>query len=612
MFVRRAIILQLALLPLACAAQTPQQSPSDAPVFRTQARDVIVDLVVSDDRGAPVTGLKASDFQLFENGKPQTIDFFEEHSARVLPPGARAAMPAMPPNVYTNVPAVPESDSVNILLLDLLNTPEQDFAYSRQQVLKFLHEVKPGTRLAILTLSDRLSFVQGFTDDPAKLEAALQIPKNGAQGAISQVQVARSEEAQVNNSIAMQQGVSIGGGTTPSFAAQAIESAFSDYKNFSQLNRSMMTLEALQDISRYLANIPGRKNLIWFSTEFPVFLLPNLGERGAMQDLAQPLSVVRKTADMLTAARIAVYPIQAEGIMNDTWFLADAGGPGNTPVYTGSANAPNMGTAALQMTMGSLISDASRRASVLQQMHQLADDTGGKALYNNNDLAAATSHAVDDGAHYYTLTYAPSNKKLDGSYRKIEIKAVDKHWKLSWRHGYNADQPDRRGLQVSSEPLHPLMLLGLPNANEILYAIKVLPAAQQPALGAPLAGKNDKLKGPVRRLSVDFFIRWSDLKFAPDSGNTHKADIQVELLAYDRNGAPLNWNGGTLLMKLKPETWASIQKSGVPTHLEIDVPRDQDIVLSTGVYDYGSSRAGTLQVNAPAPPQSAQAQSGSH
>jgi hypothetical protein len=258
--------------------------------------------------------------------------------------------------------------------------------------------------------------------------------------------------------------------------------------------------------------------------------------------------------------------------------------------------------------MGSIMADASRRANIMQQMHQLADDTGGKAVYNNNDLAAATSHAVDDGSHYYTLTYSPTNKKLDGSYRKIEIKATDRHWKLSWRRGYNADQPDQRALQMSSEPLHPLMLMGLPNATEILYGLRLVPAAKQPEPGTALAGKNDKLKGPFRRLAVDFFIRWSDLRFTPGPGDTHKGDIQVEILAYDRDGNALNWNGGTLLMKLNPETWATVQKSGVPTHLEIDVPRDQDVVLSTGVYDYASSRAGTLQVDSPAQQQSARAQ----
>lgn len=584
-------------------AQTPQQPSSQAPVLHAQAHDVVVDLVVTDEKGAPVTGLKASDFQIFENGKPQTADFFEEHQAKTIPPGFKAPLPAAAPNFHTNIPPAPESDSVNILLLDLLNTPQQDFAFTREQVLEFLHNVKPGSRMAIMTLGDKLNFVQGFTDDPAKLATALDTPKGSTPGAAQGI-VTRGEAADINASIAMRQSSAIGSGTS---GADAIAHAFERYESFAQLNRSMMTLEALQAISRYLANMPGRKNLLWFSSEFPVYLLPNLSERANMQDVAQPLSVVRKTADMLTTARIAVYPIQAEGVMSDSWFLADSGGPGNSPVYAGGANAPNMGNAAGMMTMGSLMSDASRRASILQQMHQLADDTGGKALYNNNDLAGAASHAVDDGSHYYTLTYSPTNKKFDGSYRKIEIKPIDKRWKLAWRRGYNADQPDQRALQVTGEPLHPLMIMGLPNASEILYAIKVLPAAKQPEANTPMAGKNDKLKGPFRRISVDFFIRWSDLKFAPDSGDTHKADLQIEILAYDRNGTALNWNGGTLLMKLKPETWAAIQKSGVPTHLEIDVPRDQDVVLSTGVYDYGSSRAGTLQVDAPAQPSTAQA-----
>lgn len=604
MLMRSAILLPFAVLSMAFA-QNALQPASENPTFHTQARDVIVDVVVTDEKGAPVTGLKSFDFQVLENGKLQAIDFFEEHTAKALPPGANAPMPATPPNVYTNVPPAPESDAVDILMLDTLNTPQQEFANSRKQVIQFLQSVKPGTRMAILTLGDKLSFVQNFTDDPAKLLAALQDPKNhAAQGAMSTALVTRSEEAEINTTIANRQN-SFGGAS--SYGIQAINSAFAQLQDFSQLNRSMMTLEALQGIARYLANIPGRKNLLWFSTEFPVFLLPNESERGTMRDLSQPLSVVRKTADMLTAARIAVYPIQAAGLMNDSWFLADAGGPGNTPVYTGGANSPTMGVAAASLTTGSLMADASRRAIILQQMHQLADDTGGKAIYNNNDLAGAASHAIDDGSRYYTLTYSPANKKLDGSYREIKIKATDKHWKLSWRRGYNADQPDQRALQASSEPLHPLMLMGLPNASEILYGIRVLPAAQQPAPDAPLAGKNDKLKGPFRRLAVDFFIRWSDLKFVPGPGDTHKADLQIEVLAYDRNGTAINWTGGTLLMKLSPDTWASIQKSGVPTHLEIDVPRDQDVVLSTGIYDYGASRAGTLQVDAPAHQETAKA-----
>lgn len=399
MHLRRAPLALLIIFSTA-AAQAPSPTSPGTPVFHTQGRDVVVDLAVTDDKGAPISGLKASDFQVFENGKQQKIDFFEEHVSRALPPGEVKPLPPMPPNVYTNVPPAPESDSVNILLLDILNTPEQEFNYSRQQVMEFLKRVKPGTRIAIMTLGDHLRFVQSFTDDPAKLLAAVENTKNGSQGQNSSILATRGEQASDNQSIAVRRD-SLAGASA--LGADAMADAFAQFQQFSLLNRSMMTLEALQDISRFVANIPGRKNLLWFSTEFPVFLLPNLSERAAMQELSQPLSAVNKTADMITAARIAVYPIEAEGLMNDSWFLADAGGAGNNPTYTGGANRPNMGAAANAMTISSLMGEASRRAAILQQMHQLADDTGGKAIYNNN-LASAAARAIDDGSY---STYSP-------------------------------------------------------------------------------------------------------------------------------------------------------------------------------------------------------------
>ena len=159
-------------LPL--AAQTAPQSPT----LRTTTRAVIIDVVVSkgDD---PVPGLHKQDFQVFEDGKAQAIDFFEEHSAKSLPAGAIPPMPKMPPGVYTNVPPAPENDSVNVLLLDALNTDREDQVYVHNQILRFLKQMKPGTRAAIFTLSSRLRMIQGFTSDSAALVAALNDPKIG-------------------------------------------------------------------------------------------------------------------------------------------------------------------------------------------------------------------------------------------------------------------------------------------------------------------------------------------------------------------------------------------------------------------------------------------------
>ena len=103
------------LVPL--RAQTAPAGQASVPVFETHAQAVVVDVVVTKGNGEAVPALHEQDFQVIEDGKPQMIDFFEEHTAKTLPPGTLPEVPKMPPNVYTNVPPAPESDAVNVLLL---------------------------------------------------------------------------------------------------------------------------------------------------------------------------------------------------------------------------------------------------------------------------------------------------------------------------------------------------------------------------------------------------------------------------------------------------------------------------------------------------------------
>ena len=86
---------------------------------------------------------------------------------------------SLPPNVYSNVPPVAESDSVDVLLIDTLNTEVGDQLFVRKQILKFLQGMKPGTRVAIFSLGSQFRFLQGFTSDVSLLQAALNDVKKG-------------------------------------------------------------------------------------------------------------------------------------------------------------------------------------------------------------------------------------------------------------------------------------------------------------------------------------------------------------------------------------------------------------------------------------------------
>jgi VWFA-related protein len=554
-----------------------------APVFKVSARAVVVDVVVTRENGDAVTALHKEDFKVREEGKEQPIDFFEEHTAKTLPPGALPPMPKMPLNVYTNVPPVPESDSVNILLLDSLNTPVEDQNNVHKQILDFLKTMEPGTRTAIFLLGSKLRFVQGFTTDTSVLSAALNDKKNGPEKEI--LLRTSAENGEIVRELSSM--TTINGHTTA--ATAAVMEANHESAQYEVSQRIAKTLEALDYLARYLGGVPGRKNLIWFASSFPVTVFPNHGQMETLNKQHVQTSDIKTTADLLTVSKVAVYPVGAAGMMNDHWMEAGGAGAGDS---AGIGRASANGAILINHIAGPE-GENDVRAMQIAAMEQLASDTGGKAYFNTNDLNAAVKRAINDGAHYYTLAYTPTNSKLDGSYRRIEVKvSATGKYKLAYRRGYNADDMNTAEAMPQSDPLRPLLKFGLPDATQLLYGVRVLPAAQQPSPNAKRAGMNPALTGPVTRYALDFRISWTDVNFDLRPDGTHYGKIQVGLLAYDRDGKAVNWEEGTQEMNVKPETWIAIQKSGIPAHMEIDLP-NEEIYLNTGVYDWGSNKAGT-------------------
>jgi VWFA-related protein len=148
--------------------------------IRSDVRLVLLDVVVTSGSGRPVGGLRKEDFQVAEDGRPQTISFFEEHKGAAP---IAISLPPMPPNVFTNYPTIKKTDSVNIFLLDSLNTQSPDQGYVRAQMTKYLQAVATaptGARLAIFTLGARLRMIRGFTADSSALSAALGDHKSGS------------------------------------------------------------------------------------------------------------------------------------------------------------------------------------------------------------------------------------------------------------------------------------------------------------------------------------------------------------------------------------------------------------------------------------------------
>jgi hypothetical protein len=344
--------------------------------------------------------------------------------------------------------------------------------------------------------------------------------------------------------------------------------------------RASWTLAALQQLARSMAAVPGRKNLIWFAGTFPVTVFPNGRNLQTLSDGKDIGVAVRQTANLLTQARVALYPVAAHGIMVDNTTNADSAGQ---PLGDDFEKAPNQESAA--------------NSANTAAMQQLAHDTGGKAFYTSNNLSQSIGSAIQNGSHYYTLVYTPPSVQPDGRYHKIEVKLTAGKATLSYRRGYYADTV--MDAKPASDPLPPLLARELPASTQILFQAHVAPLEPQPAVDAPRAGGNGKLAAPLTRYKVDLVINPSTvaLDLAPDL--THNGKIEVALVAYDKAGQAVNWTGQTLGLGLNPDSYAQVKRVGIPVHLQIDLPAT-GLSLSTGVYDLTAHKAGTLEIPVPA------------
>ena len=570
-------------------SQTSNPDPSSQqPTFRANVRRVLVDVVVTDTKNEPVTGLPKEQFQIFEDGHPQTLTSFEEHAGL---PDIPALQAKLPPNTFSNLPLAKAGDAANILLLDALNTQMTDQSAVHAQMIKYIKGVRPGTRLAIFALATRLRFVQGFTGDPAVLMAAVNGEKSTGNPQLSPL-LQTSTEADVNQRLVAQMAEMAA--TTGSAQIQASANALREFQQENTSSQTDMrvhiTLEAMQQLARYLQAIPGRKNVIWFSGSFPISIFEDFTV-GAGDAMRQYQNEIAKTANLLAASQVAIYPIGAQGLAVDRQY--DFSGP-QGPKIAG-ANAEQQMT---QYQVGNLQAGSRERNATFTAMDEWARDTGGEAFYNTNGLNDALDRVLSHGTHYYTITYSPTNKNMDGRLRHIEAKVTGGNYHLSYRRGYYATNDTFMPLaqpKPTGDPLRPLMDHGTPDSTTIVYTIRVQPASPQPSPGAQRAGDNENMKGPVTRYGVSFNVAADHLTLEPAPDGVRHGNLEVTLLGYDRDGKPLNWMVRMLELTLPPDRYAVAQAKGVSFSLEIDVPTAA-VYLRSGVYDQGSSKAGTLEI----------------
>ena len=608
---RHSPLLRLALCsllacPLLSQAAFAQESESPAATLKINVRTVLVDVVVTDKDNKAIPGLRKEDFQVFEDGKPQEITFFEPNFAATQADQDAAPGRNLPPNTFTNVPPVAPNNAINLLLMDGLNTPLADQAEVHKQMVNYLKTLPPNIRIGVFLLSERLRIIQGFTQDSAVLRAS--IARLAANPNTSALLPTAASTAAMDTPVNIILAKAVEADSTQLANQAAALQQFEDQQTYFQVNeRTVMTLDAMQQIARYLAGVPGRKNLLWFVGAIPQCLAAITSEAELTSGGCPYEEKYAKTMDMLADARVSLYPIDASGVKPDSVYDSDSppatasiGASGNSATPPNVSIAPSLSAAqALNVSQSNSIqNDYQDRALAHMQMDRLALVTGGKAIYERNALKEAITQDVNNGSRYYTLAYTPSNRKEVGRERKIEIRTATGSYKLAYRRSYFEDSPKELRVAekaVAADPLRPLMDRGMPDFTELRYRMRVAPANPQPSPDAPHAGDNAEMFGPYTRYTVNFSLATDGLSLVPGPDGVRRGTIEVALVAYSQDGHPLDWEVRSIGLAIRPAQLAVAQASGIPFHLDIDASPG-DVYLRTGIYDRSSSRVGTLEI----------------
>jgi VWFA-related protein len=549
-------------------------------VLHANVNLVLVDVVVT-ERGNAVHGLERSRFHVLEDGHEQRITAFDEVVPKSGPSAsAAAAQAALLPHTYSNVPVYPAATAANVLLLDALNTPMENQAEMREQAAAYLGGMAPGAAMAIFTLSTHLQMIRGFSTDAAELVNAVEKGKNGAE----QSALMNPTDPQSLNPTANELALS-------GNAIAQVKQQLANEAAFQTDQRVNMTLDAMKQLARYLSGIPGRKNVIWFSGSFPIALDPNDQLPEPMRNMRNYTDEVRETNELLASARVAVYPVDARGVITEASASASYKPPPNVAFGRVNLPAPAQADAAAQRET------ESEHAS----MQKIADATGGKAYLHTNDLKGAMQNALENGSSYYTVGYVPP-KGPDGQFRKIQVRLDGAHYDLAYRRGYVAVAMKQRGNEnrEDSNALNGATQHGAPFATQVLFEARVLDSADPLLKGThlpegPAGEMAAKLSGPVRRYVAELAVDPHTLSFTELPDGQHQVSLKFGMVSFDREGKRTDFLGRSIAMKFPSDQYAQIMAHGVRVRMLLDLPKGEGF-LRIAVEDVDADRVGSLEV----------------
>jgi VWFA-related protein len=528
------------LSTLALPAQQPREAGGQQPpiTFRVEVNYVEIDAIVSDTQGNFVRDLTKNDFQVFEEGTPQSIESFSLVDIPIERPDPPLFVPApIEPDVRSNRR---EFDGrVYVLILDDLNTHFARSLRVKAAARQFIERHLGANDIAaVLTTGGTKSGAQEFTSSRSRLLRAVDVFMG---------QKTRSATLEKLDDYYRTRGMP-GAPASPR-----------DLSEPERAHKARRTLSTLKSVAEYLAGIRGRRKAVIFFSEGVDYDITNLIQNRYASDV---LDETRQAIAAATRVNVSFYTVDPRGLAGLSDEAIEIGSLPEDPTII-SPTALN------------------RELMISQDnLRSLADETGGFAAINRNDFTTAFGRIVQDNSSYYVLGYYSKDARRDGRFRKIDVRVTRPGLQVRARKGYTAPT----GRATSPRPLNQQTTAELRAALDSPVPISGLGMSVH---AAPLKGG-----GANASIAIAVELDAARLRFV-ERNNVFEDDVEIAILAVDET-AKLRDGGRDLLnLRLRPQTHALLTRNGVRILRRLEVPPGR-YQLRIGVRDAGSGTVGSV------------------
>ena len=571
----------LLLLGAAAMLQSPVlsgQAPQPPGVtFQVEVNYVDVDVVVTDEQGQFVTGLTRDDFTVFEDGKPQKIDTFSlvdlpvEKSQEIVVEGR-----AIPADTRTN--RRPFDGRVYVIVLDDLDVSALRSTPVRDAARRFVREHMAANDIgAVVYTSGRSDAAQEFTTDRELLIKA-----------IDKFQGRRLRSLSLERLDAYYQRIAYGYNlrndpdpNTGSINSQdpAGYGRTSDLTELERGTRALTVLDTLKNTAEFLGNVRGRRKAVLFFSEGLDYPIRDVfGAHDATV-------VIRATQDAITAAaraNVNYYTIDPRGLAGMTTDFMESAGIGNGVGTTGpvllvpGTNTPVSGVTGASGGVFNVQDELLQEFRTSQDtLRELAEQTGGLAAVNTNNIEPAFQRIADANSRYYVLGYYPPNHPRDGRFHKIEVRVTRPGLRVQARRGYASPRgrtPEERkrddAARLAREARRPD---GKRTSTPLIGAL----TSPIPQSGLTFAVHAAPFKHTSDEASVAVTVEIDGDRLpygAPDAKGMVANKIELSFFGLNERGKAVSAAWTELDLNLRPETRERVTAHGVRANPRISLP----------------------------------------